>query len=132
MGATSVWSRPYARSLIASARSSMSRFFAWSPKKPYAIPRFVSVPATSVWSRPYARSFSTKMASRTFTTPVDSEMDCNNSQRPSSNFASAPDPSTWSTSSTTSSASSTGNLHSISSRCATASELPKRNDRKYS
>ena len=39
--ATSGWSRPYARSLIASARSSMSRVFAWSPKAPYAAPRFV-------------------------------------------------------------------------------------------
>ena len=35
--------RPYARSLIASARSSMSRAFAWSPKAPYAALRFVSV-----------------------------------------------------------------------------------------
>ena len=54
--ATCGWSRPYARSLIASARSSMSRFFAWSPKSPYAFPRFPSVVATSGWSRPYARS----------------------------------------------------------------------------
>ena len=42
--ATSGWSRPYARSLIASARSSMSRCFARSPNWPrYAFPRFVSV-----------------------------------------------------------------------------------------
>merc|ERR1711871_421418 len=45
VAATLGWSRPYARSSIASARSSMSRFFAWSPKLPYAIPRFVSVVA---------------------------------------------------------------------------------------
>ena len=47
--------RPVAASSIASARSSSS-FFAGSPRKPYALPRFVSVEATSVCSGPYAAS----------------------------------------------------------------------------
>ena len=37
--ATARWSGPYSRSLMASARSSMSRFFALSPSAPYLRPR---------------------------------------------------------------------------------------------
>ena len=56
--ANSMWSRPYWRSFIASARSSTSRIFALSPKLPYAFPRFVCPRigghCRSGWSRPWA------------------------------------------------------------------------------
>ena len=42
----------------------------------------------SLLSAPDVRSFAAKIASRTYTTPADSEMDLSNSQRPSSSLSS--------------------------------------------